>query len=82
MSGNGDLALRASQWKYIPDLAVADGWYGSKKKNPSAPARAGLYDLSQDPGEANNLIAEHAAEAQRLAALLAQAKSSAVTRPR
>ena len=26
MSGKGDLAIRQSHWKYIPDLATADGW--------------------------------------------------------
>jgi len=81
MSGNGDLAIRSGSFKYIPDLAVADGWYGGKKKNPGAPARPGLYDLSKDPGETQNLMKEQAAEAQRLAALLAKAKSSPVTRP-
>jgi arylsulfatase A-like enzyme len=82
MSGNGDLAVRAGRWKYIPDLAVADGWYGSNKKKSAAAARAALFDLAQDPGETNNLIQQHPAEAQRLAGLLAQSKSSAVTRPR
>jgi arylsulfatase A-like enzyme len=81
MSGNGDLALRTSRWKYIPDLAVADGWYGGGKKTPDAPARPGLFDLSKDSGEKQNLIQEQAAEARRLAGLLAKAKSSPVTRP-
>jgi len=81
MSGNGDLALRSGHWKYIPDAAVADGWYGARKKNPDAPALPALYDLSKDPGETQNLIQEQATEARRLAALLTQAKSSPVTRP-
>jgi arylsulfatase A-like enzyme len=81
MSGNGDLAMRSGNWKYIPDLAVADGWYGGFKKNPGAPARPALYDLSKDPGEKQNLIQEQPAEAQRLADLLAKVKSNAVTRP-
>ena len=80
MSGNGDLAIRSGSLKYIPDLAVADGWYGSRK-NPEVPARPGLYDLANDPGEKQNLIEDRAADAQRLADLLAKAKAVAVTRP-
>jgi len=81
MSGTGDLAIRSGEWKYIPDLAVADGWYGGKKKKTNASPRAGLYDLSKDPGEKENLIKKHSAKAERLADLLAKAKSSSVTRP-
>lgn len=81
MSGNGDLAIRDAQWKYIPDLAVADGWYAGKKKNANVPARPGLFDLSTDPGEEQNLFKEQSAEAERLADLLAKAKASSVTRP-
>jgi len=36
MSGNGDLALRQGQWKYIPDLAVAGGWNSAAKKTESS----------------------------------------------
>lgn len=82
MSGNGELALRSSNWKYIPDLAVADGWYGGAKKKPQAPARAALFDLSQDPGEKQNLIQERGSEARRLADLLAKVRSNPVTRPK
>lgn len=81
MSGNGDLAIRSGHWKYIPDLAVADGWYAGKKKNPNAAKRAGLYDLSKDPGEMQNLAQEQAMDAKRLADLLDKVKSNAVTRP-
>lgn len=81
MSGNGDLAIRDARWKYIPDLAVADGWYGGKKKNANAPARAGLFDLSKDPGEGQNLIKDHPAEAKRLAEQLTKDQASQVTRP-
>lgn len=81
MSGNGDLAIRDTRWKYIPDLAVADGWYSGKKKNANAPKRLGLYDLAKDPGETTNLIKEHPAEAKRLAELLVKDQASALTRP-
>jgi arylsulfatase A-like enzyme len=82
MSGNGDLAIRSEQFKYIPDLATADGWYGGKKKNAAAPHKPGLFKLSQDPGEQKNLIQDQAAKAKRLAELLEKTKSSAVTRPK
>jgi arylsulfatase A-like enzyme len=78
--GNGHLSVRSGAWKYIPDLALADGWKSSKK-NPSAPARPGLFDLSKDPGEARNLAGEQPAEVERLAALLAERKATPVTRP-
>ncbi len=81
MSGNGDLAIRSGSFKYMPDLAVADGWYGGQKKKANAPERPALFDLAKDPGETKNLVQDQAAEAKRLAALLAKAKSSTVTRP-
>ncbi len=81
MSGNGDLAIRSIQWKYIPDFTVADGWYAGKKKAVNAPKKAALYDLSKDPGEKQNLLQENPAEARRLADLLAKDQASPVTRP-
>jgi arylsulfatase A-like enzyme len=81
MSGNGDLAIRSGKWKYIPDLAVADGWYSGKKQDPKSKPRPALFDLSKDPGETENLIKDHPAEARNLADQLAKAQSSSVTRP-
>jgi len=81
MSGSGDLAIRSGDLKYMPDLALADGWYGGKKKKANAPERPALFDLATDPGEKKNLLQEKPAAAKRLADLLAKAKSSPVTRP-
>ena len=77
--GNGRLALRSGRWKFIPDLDTADGWK-SARKAAEAPARPGLFDLSADPGEKQNLFAQHPAEAQRLAEQLATAQASPRTR--
>jgi arylsulfatase A-like enzyme len=74
--GSGHLSLRSGPWKFIPDLALADGWK-SVKKDPSAPARPGLFNLSQDPGETKNLVKEFPAEAERMADLLAKASPAA-----
>ena len=81
MSGTGALALRSGPLKYIPDLAMVDGWQADSRKKPNAPERPALFDLSKDPGEKQNLAAEQAAEVKRLADVLAKAKSSPVTRP-
>ncbi len=81
MSGKGDLAIRQGQWKYIPDLATANGWEATAKKNPNAPARPGLFDLARDPGETTNLHQDQPAVSQRLAGLLEKARSATSTRP-
>ena len=78
--GSGHLSVRSGSWKYIPDLDLVEGWK-SRKKAPGAPARPGLFDLSADPGETQNLAREKPAEAARLAALLDSVKSTPVTRP-
>ncbi len=78
--GSGYLSVRSGPWKYIPDLALAEGWK-SAKKDPAVPARPGLFNLSNDPGETKNLANENPSEAQRLADLLARTKSTPVTRP-
>ena len=79
-SGNGELAVRSGPWKYIPDLDLAEGWK-SPKKDPKAPPRPGLFDLSQDPGETRNLAKENPEQARRLAGILGTAKAAPVTRP-
>ncbi|MEY2879256.1 MAG: hypothetical protein RLZZ15_1636, partial [Verrucomicrobiota bacterium] len=80
MSGNGDLAFRQGQWKFIPDLAVADGWSSSAKK-PNQPAKPGLFDLSTDKGETKNLVQQKPEIARRMAELLEKAQSAKSTRP-
>ena len=75
------MSLRGTRWKYIPDLAVADGWYGGKKKNANAPKRPGLYDLTQDPCETTNLSSEKPEKVKELQARLEQAKATDRSRP-
>jgi arylsulfatase A-like enzyme len=81
MSGNGDLAIRDAQWKYIPDLAVADGWYAAKKKNANTPNKPALFDLSKDPGETTNLFSDKPEIVKELQARLEQAKATTRSRP-
>jgi arylsulfatase A-like enzyme len=81
MSGKGDLALRQGPWKYIPDLATADGWASWKKPGREVPARPGLFHLGDDPGESKNLHQARPEVSKRLAALLEKAKNPPVTRP-
>jgi arylsulfatase A len=80
MSGNGELAIRQGRWKYIPDLAVADGWTSAAKK-PNQVARPALFDLTNDQGETRNLHKDQPEVAQRLANALAQAQAAKSTRP-
>ena len=81
MSGTGKLAIRNRDFKYMPDLALADGWKASNKKGSKSAPRPALYDLAADPGEKNNLFAEKAAVAARLAKQLEEDQSKAITRP-
>ena len=81
MSGKGDLAIRQGPWKYIPDLATANGWSSWTKPGKKAPPRPGLYHLGDDPGETKNLHASKPEVSKRLAALLEKVKATPVTRP-
>ncbi len=81
MSGKGDLAIRQGPWKYIPDLATANGWGSWTKPGNKTPPKPGLYHLGDDPGETKNLHASKPEVSKRLAALLAKAKTTPVTRP-
>jgi arylsulfatase A-like enzyme len=81
MSGNGHLAIRSGDLKYIPDLATADGWQSGQRKAPGAPARPALFDVTKDPGETQNLWPQRAEDAKRLAAQLAKDQARPSTRP-
>lgn len=82
MSGTGALAIRQGPWKYIPDLATANGW-GSKQANPGAKAAGpGLFNLTDDPGETNNVHREQPDIARRVAERLKKERAAGSSRPR
>lgn len=80
MSGTGALTVREGAWKYIPDLALANGWSAGPRK-AGGPSGPGLYDVDADPGETKNVVREKPDVEQRLAASLAKAKAAKQTRP-
>lgn len=82
MSGKGDLAIRQGNWKYIPDLATANGWSSWAKKDKAAPIKAALFNLETDKGEATNRNAQEPEISKRLAGLLEKARTASATRPR
>ena len=81
MSGKGDLAIRQGQWKYIPDLATADGWKSGGPPAPGTPAKPGLYNLNADPGETKNPHSTQPEISARLAGFLQKAQAAQSTRP-
>jgi len=81
LSGTGHLAIRNQQYKFMPNLAHADGWKNAAKKNPQAAAVPALFDLTKDPGETNNLYPTETATAKRLAEQLEKGKKASRTRP-
>jgi arylsulfatase A-like enzyme len=72
-----DFALREGTWKYIlakgrqPGRAAAleEGDYRTAAYRPEKPGEI-LYDLSNDPGEKKNVIAQHPEIAARMKAVL------------
>jgi arylsulfatase A-like enzyme len=54
------LAVRQGSWKYV----------GADLKRKWQPQQAELYDLSQDPSEAQNVVTGHPERAEAMAALL------------
>lgn len=81
MSGNGDLAIRQGNWKYIPDLSRANGWSSGAKKDKNPPPRPGLYDLESDLGEVTNQNDKNPEISKRLAGLLEEVRKTPNTRP-
>lgn len=81
MSGKGDLALRQGSWKYIPNLAVANGWKTGKSNAKGKLTGPGLFNLNADPGETNNLHAAEPAVSKRLNELLTSIKTTPTSRP-
>jgi arylsulfatase A-like enzyme len=82
MSGQGELAIRQGNWKYIPDLSRANGWDSWRKNGEATAAKAGLFNLETDQGEAQNLAAQEPEIAKRLADLLEKDRTASSTRPR
>ena len=81
MSGTGEMAIVQGSWKYIPDLAMADGWKSGKAVPGAKPAGPGLYHLTADPGETKNLHATKPEISRRMNGLLESARAAASTRP-
>ena len=66
-SGNGLFAIRQGQWKLI--LGKGSGGF-TRYKPPNDAPPGQLYNLSIDPGERNNVYAEHSEIVKRLSDLL------------
>lgn len=68
--GRERIALREGRWKYIPPGSVEDGLGPWTRIEFSA--GGGLFDLTQDPGEKNNLTAIHPRQAKAMQAKLSK----------
>lgn len=67
--GQGGLAFRRGNWKYIPPHPGPAAHKSMRSGNLPRPQ---LYDLAKDPGENDNLAAKHPDKLRELAAALRQ----------
>ena len=82
MSGTGVLALRKGPWKFIPNLALANGWKTGKTPPAERLKGPGLFHLGEDPGETRNRAAQHPEIVKQLAARLAAIRGTAGSKVR
>ena len=81
LHGIGGLALRASEWKYLPATVVTGGMGSGANAADQRFAAANipealLFNLAVDPNETTNVIAQHPAKAQELAGRLDAIKNA------
>lgn len=69
------LSLRKGKWKYIPGTEVTAGWLARKGIEGGLQTTPQLYDLSQDPGEQQNLAQENPEMVAEMEAALRQIRS-------
>ena len=88
-SASGRLAIREGPWKLVLPGALLPGNLtkpaGGKKGRPNTsgePTERQLYNLVQDPGETNDVIAAHSDIEKRLADLFARFQTDGRSRPR
>ncbi|MXW64398.1 MAG: arylsulfatase [Bacteroidetes bacterium SB0662_bin_6] len=80
-SVNGTFAIRQGSWKLIEGLG-SGGFTQPVSVEPGPGDPPGqLYHLGDDPGETNNLYAEHPEVVERLSALLARYREQGYSRP-
>lgn len=87
-SFRGEFQIRKGRWKYLDHQGSGGNNYDVKNmqkwaipdKAPDAPGQ--LYNLDDDPGEANNLYLTEEAKRKELQALLAKLKSSGRSAPK
>jgi arylsulfatase A-like enzyme len=73
------VAIREGSWKFIPARGGSAGKQKRARRDPQAGIE--LYDLARDPGEANNVAAEHPDVVNRLSARLSQLQGQEQPRP-
>ena len=77
-----DLALRSGRWKLIPWLGSGGFLTRPKTRAPREGEPAGqLYDLEQDPGEQQNVYADHPEVVDEMQKLLARWRKEGRSRP-
>lgn len=75
------LAIRKSDWKFIPAVAAGAGRAGGRANAASGDAGGQLYNLADDAGETKNVAAEHPDVVKELAALLEKVRDGGRSRP-
>ena len=73
------IAIRQGLWKFMP---APEGGGGKKANGQRGPqGGAALFDLAKDPGESENIAAQHPDVVERLSRQLAQLREQGRSRP-
>lgn len=76
----GGLAIRAGDWKYIPERPGPKRTQNTDTETGNDPA-VQLYNLASDPRETKNIASEHPDKVKELAALLETEKAKGMEAP-
>lgn len=80
LSSRGYLSIRDGDWKYIDGLGSGGFTQPSKIKGGKGKPKGQLFNLSNDPGEANDIAVKHPDIAERLKKKIAAIQAAGRTR--